>query len=66
MAEFKVGGKVERVGALMPVYMTRGIVTRVIANKDGHDWFTEYEVNFGNQVIATFYQTQLRPAEDSK
>jgi hypothetical protein len=32
----------------------------VIPNDQGQDLFNEYEVNFGNQVIAIFYETQLR------
>jgi hypothetical protein len=31
------------------------------------EWLTEYEVNFSNRMIATFYQAQLRllnPAKD--
>jgi hypothetical protein len=62
---FKVGEKVERIGSLVPRYMKRGIVLRVIPNEYGQDWFTEYEVNFGGTVIAKFYETQLRPADDS-
>ena len=44
------------------------VITCVIPNKEGIAWFTEYEVNFGNQVIAIFYETQLRLvyAKDSK
>jgi hypothetical protein len=63
MPKFKVGDQVERIGSLVPPYMRSGIVTKVIPNKDGMDWFTEYEVNFGNQVIAIFYETQLRLAK---
>ena len=60
MPKFKIGDHVERIGSLVPEYMRSGIVTKVIPNKDGMDWFTEYEVNFGNKTIAVFYQTQLR------
>jgi len=60
MSKFKIGDHVERIGSLVPQYMRSGIVTKVIPNKDGMDWFTEYEVNFGNKTIAVFYQTQLR------
>jgi hypothetical protein len=35
---------------------------RVIPNDQGLDLFNEYEVNFGNQVIAIFYETQLQLA----
>jgi hypothetical protein len=59
-SKFKVGDYVERIGSLVPDYMRSGVVTRVIPNKDGLDLFTEYEVNFDNRVIATFYETQLR------
>ena len=58
-AAFKVGDRVERIGTLVPLWMHDGIVTDVIPNKDGIDWATEYEVDFGI-VKANFYQTQLR------
>ena len=60
MSKFNVGDQVERIGSLVPEYMRTGIVTKVIPNQDGLDWFTEYEVNFGNKTIAIFYETQLR------
>ena len=60
MPKFKVGDRVERIGSLVPEYMRCGIVTEVIPNDQGRDLFNEYEVNFGNQLIATFYETQLR------
>ena len=60
MARFGVGDTVERIGSLVPQYMRSGIVIRIIPNPQGQDWFTEYEVNFGDTVIATFYETQLR------
>jgi hypothetical protein len=63
-SKFKVGDHVERIGSLVPQYMRSGVVTRVIPNKDGLDLFTEYEVNFDNELIATFYQTQLRLANN--
>jgi hypothetical protein len=56
----QVGDQVERVGGLVPPYMRDGTVLRIIPNKDGLDWFTEYEVNFDGQIIAIFYETQLR------
>jgi hypothetical protein len=37
--------------------MRSGVITRVIPNDQGQDLFNEYEVNFGNQVIAIFYET---------
>jgi hypothetical protein len=60
MPKFRVGDEVDRIGTLVPPYMRSGIVTKVIPNKDGMDWFKEYEVNFGNKTIAKFYETQLR------
>ena len=50
MPKFKIGDRVERIGSLVPIYMQRGVVIGVIPNKDGEDWFTEYEVDFGNQL----------------
>ena len=66
MPQFKVGDEVERIGSLIPPYMRTGVITRVIPNKHGVDWFTEYEVNFDNQLIATFYETQLRLVRAAK
>ena len=60
MSKFNIGDHVERIGSLVPDYMRSGIVTHVIPNENDEDWFTEYEVNFANQRIATFYETQLR------
>jgi hypothetical protein len=60
MPRFKVGDHVERIGPLIPQYVRSGVVTRIIPNKDGLDWFTEYEVNFDDTLIATFYETQLQ------
>ena len=60
MPKFAVGDHVERIGSLVPEYMRSGVITRVIPNVQGQDLFNEYEVNFGNQVIAIFYETQLR------
>jgi len=65
MPKFKVGDEVERIGSLVPPYMKFGVIVRVIPNKDGPDWSTQYEVNFGNQVKAKFYEMQLRRAEGS-
>jgi hypothetical protein len=67
VANFKVGDHVERIGALVPQYMRDGVITRVTPNKEDIEWLTEYEVNFSNRMIATFYQAQLRlltPAKD--
>jgi hypothetical protein len=60
MAKFKVGDRIERIGSLVPEWMRSGVIMRVIPNDQGQDLFNEYEVNFGNQVIAIFYETQLR------
>jgi len=62
MPKFKAGDYAERIGVLVPPYMQHRVITRVIPTMNAHapDWLTEYEVNFGNQVIATFYETQLR------
>jgi hypothetical protein len=61
MPKFAVGDYVERIGSLVPEYMRSGVIIRVIPNDQGLDLFNEYEVNFG-QVIAIFYETQLRMA----
>jgi hypothetical protein len=63
MPKFKVGDRVERIGSLVPEYMRSGVVVRVIPNEQGQDWFTEYEVDFDNQIVAIFYETQLRLVE---
>jgi hypothetical protein len=65
MPKFKVGDHVERIGALVPEYMRSGVIVRVIPNK-GLDWFAEYEINFSEMLIATFYETQLRLVETAK
>ena len=62
MPKFAVGDYVERIGSLVPEYMRSDVIIRVIPNDQGLDLFNEYEVNFGDQVIAIFYQTQLRLA----
>jgi hypothetical protein len=63
MPKFKVGDHVERIGLLVPDYMKNGVITRVIPNANGLDWFTEYEVNFGNAVVGNFYEPQLQMAK---
>jgi hypothetical protein len=60
MAMFKIGDHVERMGSLIPQYMREGVVLRIFPNKNGVPWLTEYEVNFGKQMTATFYESQLR------
>jgi len=60
MPRFAVGDHVERIGSLVPEYMRSGVIIRVIPNDQGLDMFNEYEVNFGNQVIAIIYENQLR------
>jgi hypothetical protein len=42
--------------------MQSGVITRVIPDNQGLDLFNEYEVNFGNNVIAIFYESQLQLA----
>jgi hypothetical protein len=66
MPKFRVGDGVERIGALVPDYMRSGDIVRVIPNEDGLELFTEYEVNFNNQLVATFYETQLRLVKAKK
>jgi hypothetical protein len=39
-----------------------GVITRVTPNDEGQDLFNEYEVNFGNQVVAILYESQLQLA----
>ena len=62
MPKFKVGDHVERIGVLVPEYLRNGVITRVTPNDEGQDLFNEYEVNFGNQVVAILYESQLRLA----
>jgi len=59
MPSFKVGDRVERIGVLVPRWMKVGIVTKVIPNKHGIEWATQYQVDFG-EMKETFYQTELR------
>jgi hypothetical protein len=66
MPRFKIGDRVERIGALVPEYMRSGVVAHIILNKDGVDLFTEYDVNFDNRVIARFYETQLRLVQEDQ
>jgi hypothetical protein len=65
MARFKVGDYVERVGTLVPIYMKAGRVVRVIPHPDLPEGFTEYEIDF-KFVVATFYESQLKLAQDGK
>ena len=60
MPLFKVGDRVERIGELVPTFMKEGIITKIIPHKHGIDWATQYEVDFGEQVTAVFYQNELR------
>jgi hypothetical protein len=55
MPSFKVGDRVERIGVLVPIWMKVGIVTKVIPNKHGIDWATQYQVDFG-EMKETLYQ----------
>jgi len=65
MPRFKVGDRVVRIGTLVPEYMREGTIVRVIPNDQGLDLFNEYEVNFGNQVIALLYESQLQLAAEA-
>ena len=58
MPSFKLGDRVERIGVLVPIWMKVGIVTKVIPNKHGIDWATQYQVDFG-EMKETLYQTEL-------
>jgi len=62
MPKFKIGDQVERVGSLVAEWMRSGVILRVIPNNQGLNLFNEYEVHFGNQVIAIFYESELRLA----
>ena len=46
--------------------MRNGAIVRVIPNADGHELFTEYEVNFHDRIVAKFYETQLRLVEEAE
>ena len=61
MPKFKVGDPVERIGTLVPEYLKRGTVKRVIPHEDLPEDLTEYEIDF-KFTIATFYQRQLKLA----
>jgi len=60
MTPFKVGDRVERIGALVPDWMKYGVITKVIPDKHGIEWATQYEVQFGLQLNGTCYQNELR------
>jgi hypothetical protein len=45
---------------LVAPYIRGGAIVQVIPNRSGMDWLDEYEVDFGQNQIATFYETQLR------
>jgi hypothetical protein len=62
MPKFKIGDHVTRTASIVPQYMRDGVITRVIPDEHFPEWFTEYEVNFGN-VTMRFYKTQLRLVE---
>jgi hypothetical protein len=63
VSKFKVGDHVERVGTLVPEFMRSGTVIRVVPNEVLGDLFAKYEVNFGDRMIATFYEPQLQLAQ---
>jgi hypothetical protein len=60
MTPFKVGDRVERIGPLVPAWMKYGVITKVIPDKHGIEWATQYEVEFGPQLNGTCYQNELR------
>ena len=62
MPKFQVGDHVKRIESLVPESMRNGVVIRVIPNNPWPDLFNEYEVDFGNRLILTFYETQLQSA----
>jgi len=57
--KFKVGDRVERIGALAPDYMRDGIVTAVLSVLGENEFTTQYEVEFGF-IKTTLYENQLR------
>ena len=59
MPKFKVGDRVERIGAIVPTYMRDGVVKAVIPHNDLPEHFTEYDVDF-KFVVARFYESQLK------
>jgi len=65
MPLFKVGDRVERIGADVPSWLRRGIITRVIPHKYGVQSATQYEVDFGGQVKEILYQIELRLVEST-
>jgi hypothetical protein len=65
MPQFQIGDFVERMGSFVPEYLRSGVVTNVIPNEE-LDLFTQYEVHFGNQIIATFYEIQLRLVQSNQ
>ena len=60
MGKFKVGDHVERVSSVIPDTRT-GVIKRVIPNNQGHDIFTEYEIEFSDGETMRLYETQIRP-----
>ena len=63
MTPFKVGDRVERIGPLAPDWMKYGVITKVLPDKHGIDWATQYAVEFGPELNRTFYQNELRLVE---
>ena len=59
MAKFKVGDRVERLGALVPPYMRTGTISRVIPHPELPEGLEEYEVQFASGA-AIFYEMQLK------
>ena len=67
MPKFKVDDQVERIGELVPEFMKHGTVLNVFPSNEGQEWFTQYEVDFGDgRMVGTFYETQLRLITEAK
>ena len=62
MPSFKVGDRVERIGVLVPIWMKVGIVTKVIPNKHGIEWATQYK--FGDMKETFYVLRQETPARN--
>ena len=60
MPKSAVGDYVERIGSLVLNTCEAVSLRESFRMTRAVDLFNEYEVNFGNQVIAIFYETQLR------
>ena len=65
-AQFAVGDHVETIGSLVPEWMRSGVIIRVIPNDQGLDLFNEYEVIFGNNLIAIFYEADAETLKNEQ